>query len=124
MILKNDEKGPGDVLKVPGDPSDDVADDAGYGIYTFITTTEKPHETVEFGIRHQERNAVRSESSRETQAAPAARISRDSALRAPCTPTHKRKPDGQAQCTHEDAPGAIRTRSRVEPHAWRLHSRR
>ena len=40
----HDEKRPGDVLKVPGDPLDDVADDARYGIYTFITTTEKPRE--------------------------------------------------------------------------------
>jgi hypothetical protein len=29
---------------VSGDPLDDVADDARYGIYTFITTTEKPLE--------------------------------------------------------------------------------
>jgi hypothetical protein len=42
----HDEKKPGDVLKVPGDPLDDVADDARYGIYTFITTTEKPRESV------------------------------------------------------------------------------
>jgi hypothetical protein len=40
----HDEKKPGDVLKVPGDPLDDVADDARYGLYTFITTTEKPLE--------------------------------------------------------------------------------
>jgi hypothetical protein len=40
----HDEKKPGDVLKVPGDPLDDVADDARYGIYTFITTTERPRE--------------------------------------------------------------------------------
>ena len=40
----HDEKKPGDVLKVPGDPLDDVADDARYGIYTFITTTKKPRE--------------------------------------------------------------------------------
>ena len=40
----HDEKRPGDVLKVPGDPLDDVVDDARYGIYTFITTTEKPRE--------------------------------------------------------------------------------
>jgi hypothetical protein len=40
----HDEKKPGDVLKVPGDPLDDVADDVRYGIYTFITTTEKPLE--------------------------------------------------------------------------------
>ena len=31
---------------------------------------------------------------------------------------------GQAQCAHEDTPGAIRTRSRIEPPAWRLHSHR
>ena len=29
---------------MPGDPLDDVADDARYGIYSFITTTEKPRE--------------------------------------------------------------------------------
>ena len=40
----HDEKRPGDVLKVPGDPLDDVADDARYGIYTFITSTDKPPE--------------------------------------------------------------------------------
>jgi hypothetical protein len=40
----HDEKRPGDVLKVPGDPLDDVADDARYGLYTFITSTEKPPE--------------------------------------------------------------------------------
>ena len=40
----HDEKRPGDVLKVPGDPLDDVADDARYGIYTFVTTAEKPPE--------------------------------------------------------------------------------
>ena len=40
----HDEKKPGDVLKVPGDPLDDVADDARYGIYTFITSTEKPRD--------------------------------------------------------------------------------
>ena len=33
-------------MKVPGDPLDDVADDARYGIYTFITMTEKPRELV------------------------------------------------------------------------------
>ena len=43
---RHDEKKPGDVLKVPGDPLDDVADDARYGIYTFITTTERPRELV------------------------------------------------------------------------------
>ena len=40
----HDDKRPGDVLKVPGDPLDDVADDARYGLYTFITSTEKPRE--------------------------------------------------------------------------------
>jgi len=42
----HDEKKPGDVLKVPGDPLDDVADDARYRIYTFITSSEKPRELV------------------------------------------------------------------------------
>ena len=42
----HDEKKPGDVLKVHGDPLDDVADDARYGIYTFVTTAEKPRELV------------------------------------------------------------------------------
>jgi hypothetical protein len=42
----HDEKKPGDVLKVPGDPLDDVADDARYGIYTFITSNEKPREII------------------------------------------------------------------------------
>jgi hypothetical protein len=37
----HDEKRPGDVLKVPGDPLDDVADDVRYGIYTFITSSRK-----------------------------------------------------------------------------------
>jgi hypothetical protein len=42
----HDEKKPGDVLKVPGDPLDDVADDARYGIYTWITANDKPRELV------------------------------------------------------------------------------
>jgi hypothetical protein len=42
----HDEKRPGDVLKVPGDPLDDVADDVRYGIYTFITSSEKPKELL------------------------------------------------------------------------------
>ena len=37
---------PGDVLKVTGDPLDDVADDARYGIYTFVTSSPKPRELV------------------------------------------------------------------------------
>jgi hypothetical protein len=35
----HDEKRPGDVLKTPGDPLDDVADDVRYGVYTFITNS-------------------------------------------------------------------------------------
>src|SRR5438445_13681845 len=42
----HDEKRPGDVLKVPGDPLDDVADDARYGIYTFVTSSPKPRDLV------------------------------------------------------------------------------
>ncbi len=42
----HDEKRPGDLLKVPGDPLDDVADDVRYGIYTFITSSEKPRELL------------------------------------------------------------------------------
>lgn len=38
----HDEKKPGDILKVTGDPLDDVADSARYGIYTFIEKAEKP----------------------------------------------------------------------------------
>jgi hypothetical protein len=37
----HDDKRPGDV---PGDPLDDVADDARYGLYTFITSTGKLRE--------------------------------------------------------------------------------
>lgn len=49
----HDEKRPGDVLKVPGDPLDDVADDARYGIYTFVMRAEKPRELViAESIRH------------------------------------------------------------------------
>jgi hypothetical protein len=42
----HDEKKPGDILKVIGDPLDDVADGTRYGIYSFVTTTEKPRELV------------------------------------------------------------------------------
>ena len=38
----HDEKKPGDVLKVPGDPLDNVADDVRYRIYTFITAGQRP----------------------------------------------------------------------------------
>ncbi len=36
----HDERRPGDVLKVPGDPLDDVADDARYGICIFYAHSE------------------------------------------------------------------------------------
>ena len=49
----HDEKRPGDVLKVPGDPLDDAADDARYGIYTFVTTAEKPPELAIADARRQ-----------------------------------------------------------------------
>lgn len=42
----HDEKRPGDVLKVTGDPLDDVADDARYGIYTFVISIPKPRDLV------------------------------------------------------------------------------
>lgn len=42
----HDDKRPGDVLKVPGDPLDDVADDARYAIYTFVTSSAKPRDLV------------------------------------------------------------------------------
>ena len=42
----HDEKKSGDLLKVPGDPLDDVADSARYGIYSFITSAEKPRELI------------------------------------------------------------------------------
>jgi hypothetical protein len=38
----HNEKKPGDVLKVPGDPLDDVADDERSGLYSFVTTAVKP----------------------------------------------------------------------------------
>jgi len=37
----HDEKRPGDVLKVPGDPLDDVADDVRYGLYTLLPCDRK-----------------------------------------------------------------------------------
>lgn len=40
----HDPKKPGDVLKVPGDPLDDVADDLRYGVYTWINSAAKPTE--------------------------------------------------------------------------------
>jgi hypothetical protein len=38
----HDEKRPGDVLKIPGDPLDDSADETRYGLYSFINSPEKP----------------------------------------------------------------------------------
>ena len=37
----HDEKRPGNVLKVPGDPLHDVADDVRYGIFTFMCRPEQ-----------------------------------------------------------------------------------
>lgn len=38
------DKRPGDLRKVPGDPLDDVADSARYGIYSFINASPRPQE--------------------------------------------------------------------------------
>ena len=40
----HDPKKPGDLLKVGGDPLDDVMDSARYGLYSWITAAEKPFE--------------------------------------------------------------------------------
>ena len=40
----HDEKKPGDVKKVPGDPLDDVADACRYGVFNWFTASEKPPE--------------------------------------------------------------------------------
>lgn len=40
------DKRSGDLAKVPGDPLNDVADSARCGIYTFITSSEKPREPL------------------------------------------------------------------------------
>jgi len=42
----HDPRRPGDLVKVGGDPLDDAMDAARYGIYSFITATEKPPELV------------------------------------------------------------------------------
>lgn len=42
----HDPKRPGDLLKVGGDPLDDAMDSARYGLYSWITVSEKPHELV------------------------------------------------------------------------------
>lgn len=40
----HDDKKPGDIKKVPGDPLDDVADETRYALYTFINQADKPRE--------------------------------------------------------------------------------
>ena len=40
----HDPKKPGDLLKVGGDPLDDVMDSARYGLYSWVTAAEKPRE--------------------------------------------------------------------------------
>jgi hypothetical protein len=40
----HDEKRPGDIRKVPGDPLDDVADETRYALYTFIQQATQPRE--------------------------------------------------------------------------------
>lgn len=40
----HDPKKPGDLLKVGGDPLDDVMDSARYGLYSWVTAAEKPWE--------------------------------------------------------------------------------
>ena len=40
----HDPKKPGDLLKVGGDPMDDVMDSARYGLYSWVTAAEKPLE--------------------------------------------------------------------------------
>jgi hypothetical protein len=41
----HDPKKPGDLLKVGGDPLDDIMDSARYGLYS-VTAAEKPREMV------------------------------------------------------------------------------
>ena len=40
----HDPKKPGDLLKVSGDHLDDVTDSARYGLYSWVTSTDKPLE--------------------------------------------------------------------------------
>ena len=42
----HDEKRPGDIRKIPGDPLDDVADETRYALYSFIRQAEKPRELL------------------------------------------------------------------------------
>ena len=44
----HDDKRPGDLRKVPGDPLDDVADSARYGIYSFVTASEPPDDPIDY----------------------------------------------------------------------------
>jgi hypothetical protein len=40
----HDDKKPGDIRKIPGDPLDDVCDETRYAVYTFIQQAEQPRE--------------------------------------------------------------------------------
>ncbi len=42
----HDTKKPGDLLKVGGDPLDDIMDSARYGLYSWVTVAEKPGRMV------------------------------------------------------------------------------
>jgi hypothetical protein len=42
----HDPDKPGDLIKVSGDPLDDIADDTRYGIHSFITTPRKPRSVL------------------------------------------------------------------------------
>jgi hypothetical protein len=44
----HDRKKPGDLRKVPGDPLDDVADSARYGIYSFINASAPPQDLIDY----------------------------------------------------------------------------
>ena len=48
----HDPKRPGDLLKIGGDPLDDVMDSARYGLYSWVTAAEKPKETVLQEVLH------------------------------------------------------------------------
>ncbi|MFI5118612.1 MAG: hypothetical protein ACHP8B_18140 [Terriglobales bacterium] len=45
-LRTNDPKKHGDILKVPGDRGDDAMDAARYGLFTWVTASEKPQELV------------------------------------------------------------------------------
>jgi hypothetical protein len=44
----HDRKRLGDLRKIPGDPLDDVADSARYGIYSFINRSEPPNDPIDY----------------------------------------------------------------------------